>query len=138
MTKYRLDIKYPIEKSTVEKLTKLNVDISRLVSIDGHEIKKDSYAFDCVPESWIEEIKDSEFEKWVGYYSKETRLGLNEAEYHMCFNCWQASEKNRDLLYNDLIEAATHALVHCDNNDSIIHSNIGHKLRIALKDLTKR
>ncbi len=123
MTKYRLNIKYPIEEDCGQffvklfKFDKLPLEIKQggYPDLNRVEICYDlkRYTLEC-PESWIEEIKDSEFEKWFDgeIYTEGLDIESDEDKRvkQWCKDTWQASQENRDLLYKGLIQHVTNLI----------------------------
>ncbi len=65
MTKYRLNIKYPITKEDVRKIVKNTMSIYWLNDHDGTVFDDDEIEINKFPESWIEEVKESEFYNYI-------------------------------------------------------------------------
>ena len=54
-----------------------------------------------VPRSWIEEIKDSEFDKW---FDEKTKAVYSPEQIETLRNCWQDSHDNTVLQYKEFID----------------------------------
>ena len=69
------------------------------------EVKKngDRWHANLYEIGWIEEIKDSEFDKWFNDQDFGENLFNSVELEHICRVEWQASQKNRDLLYCELV-----------------------------------
>jgi hypothetical protein len=124
MTKYRLNIKYPIEEKDGSSFVQCRrYDGETIFTVvaftDGlySAMVRDSQKI-TLPESWIEEIKEgSEFDKWN---SKEQKGALMMTAYEHRRQAWKASQENRDLLYKPLMDSVRLWVERHDNPPTIV------------------
>ena len=113
---YRLNIKYPIPEKYDKVFTRCHdfnylqiheyYDSNRYDELVSVKIASNEILY--IPDSWAEEIKeDPEFEKWFNSEIFSEGLDMKDKDdirvEKWCGDTWQASQKNRDLLYKDLI-----------------------------------